>query len=91
MMDEATVATVRGLVAKGCFGGGVFETADCKRTYDSGNRCSLTQRSRRGAADLARPHESAAWPGKSFTGCDLRPRTAALETRGRGWRSLFQG
>lgn len=33
-MDEATAATVRGLVAKGAFGCGVLETADCRKTYE---------------------------------------------------------
>lgn len=34
MMDAETVATLRGLVEKGTFGGGVLETADCRKTYD---------------------------------------------------------
>ncbi|WAS95340.1 VOC family protein [Nannocystis punicea] len=34
MMDEATVASFRGLIEKGSFGAGVFATADCKRTYE---------------------------------------------------------
>jgi catechol 2,3-dioxygenase-like lactoylglutathione lyase family enzyme len=34
MMDEATAATIRALVEKGTFGGGVLETDDCQRTYD---------------------------------------------------------
>jgi catechol 2,3-dioxygenase-like lactoylglutathione lyase family enzyme len=33
-MDEETVATLRGLVEKGALGAGVFETADCKKTYE---------------------------------------------------------
>ncbi|HTE50851.1 MAG TPA: VOC family protein [Kofleriaceae bacterium] len=34
MMDEATCATLRALVEKGAFGGGVLETADCQKTYE---------------------------------------------------------
>ena len=34
MMDEATCATLRGLVEKGAFGAGVLETADCQKTYE---------------------------------------------------------
>ena len=34
MMDEATAATLRGLVEKGVIGGGVFEADDCKQTYE---------------------------------------------------------
>jgi catechol 2,3-dioxygenase-like lactoylglutathione lyase family enzyme len=34
MMDAETVATLRGLVEKGTFGGGVLETADCRKTYE---------------------------------------------------------
>jgi len=34
MMDEATVATVQALLAKGVFGAGIFATADCRRTFD---------------------------------------------------------
>lgn len=33
-MDEETVATLRGLVEKGALGAGVFETADCRKTYE---------------------------------------------------------
>jgi predicted enzyme related to lactoylglutathione lyase len=33
MMDEATCAAVRGLIERGCFGAGVFATADCHKTY----------------------------------------------------------
>lgn len=35
MMDEATVAQLRALVAKGAFGCGVLETDDCKGTYET--------------------------------------------------------
>ncbi|HEU4411926.1 MAG TPA: VOC family protein [Polyangiaceae bacterium] len=34
MMDAETAATLRGLVERGTFGGGVLETADCRKTYD---------------------------------------------------------
>jgi catechol 2,3-dioxygenase-like lactoylglutathione lyase family enzyme len=34
MHDEATEAQIRSLVAKGAFGGGVWETDDCKATFD---------------------------------------------------------
>lgn len=34
MMDEATVAKLKELMAKGALGTGVFETADCQKTYD---------------------------------------------------------
>lgn len=34
MMDEATCAALRGLIQKGVLGPGVFETADCKTTYE---------------------------------------------------------
>ena len=34
MIDEETAATLRGLIGKGVLGGGVFETADCHKTYD---------------------------------------------------------
>ncbi|HUI54013.1 MAG TPA: VOC family protein [Bryobacteraceae bacterium] len=34
MMDEETAASLRGLISKGVLGGGVFETADCQKTYD---------------------------------------------------------
>jgi predicted enzyme related to lactoylglutathione lyase len=34
MMDAETCATLRGLVEKGAFGGGVLETADCQKTYE---------------------------------------------------------
>lgn len=34
MMDEATCATLRGLVEKGSFGAGVLATADCQKTYE---------------------------------------------------------
>jgi predicted enzyme related to lactoylglutathione lyase len=33
MMDEATCNTIRELVQKGVLGGGVFATADCRKTY----------------------------------------------------------
>ena len=34
MMDEATADTIRVLVQKGVFGGGVLATADCRKTYE---------------------------------------------------------
>ena len=34
MMDEETAAQLRALLAKGVLGGGVFDTDDCKATYD---------------------------------------------------------
>jgi catechol 2,3-dioxygenase-like lactoylglutathione lyase family enzyme len=34
MMDEGAAATLRGLIEKTALGGGVFETADCKKTYE---------------------------------------------------------
>ena len=34
MHDEETGAQIRALVAKGAIGGGVWETDDCKATYD---------------------------------------------------------
>ena len=34
MMDEPTCETLRALVEKGTFGGGVLETADCQKTYE---------------------------------------------------------
>lgn len=34
MMDEATVAQMKDLLSKGAFGAGVFNTADCKATYE---------------------------------------------------------
>ena len=34
MLDEATAASLRSLVEKGAFGAGVFETDDCRRTYE---------------------------------------------------------
>jgi catechol 2,3-dioxygenase-like lactoylglutathione lyase family enzyme len=33
MFDEATVKTIGELRKKGAFGGGVFQTDDCKKTY----------------------------------------------------------
>lgn len=33
MVDEQTAKTLRELVEKGTFGGGVLETADCKQSY----------------------------------------------------------
>jgi predicted enzyme related to lactoylglutathione lyase len=33
-MDEATSDTIRGLVQKGIFGGGVLATADCRKTHE---------------------------------------------------------
>lgn len=34
-MDEETVALLRGLLAKGVLGGGVFETEDCRAAYET--------------------------------------------------------
>jgi predicted enzyme related to lactoylglutathione lyase len=34
MMDEATAATIRDLVSRGVMSTGVFETADCHKTYE---------------------------------------------------------
>lgn len=34
MFDEKTVAQMRELVGKGALGGGVFNTSDCKATYE---------------------------------------------------------
>ena len=34
MMDQQAAATLRGLIEKGVFGCGIFETADCQATYD---------------------------------------------------------
>lgn len=34
MMDEATAQTIRELVKKGTFGAGVFNTGDCKKSYE---------------------------------------------------------
>ncbi len=34
MMDEATVTQMKELLSKGAFGAGVFNTADCKATYE---------------------------------------------------------
>lgn len=34
MFSDEDAATVRGLVAKGSLGGGVFETDDCRRTFE---------------------------------------------------------
>ena len=34
MMDEGTANTLRDLVRKGVMGAGVFETADCRKTYE---------------------------------------------------------
>jgi predicted enzyme related to lactoylglutathione lyase len=34
MMDEATVAAMRELLAKGVLGSGVFATDDCRRTHE---------------------------------------------------------
>lgn len=34
MLDEATAKQVRDLVQKGKLGGGVFDTADCRATYE---------------------------------------------------------
>lgn len=33
-LDEATAATIGELVSAGKLGGGVFETADCRKTYE---------------------------------------------------------
>ena len=34
MMDEATVTQLRAVMAKGVLGVGVFNTDDCRRTYE---------------------------------------------------------
>ena len=34
MMDAATASTVRDLVQRGALGAGVFDTADCRKTYE---------------------------------------------------------
>ncbi|MEZ0325172.1 MAG: VOC family protein [Fimbriimonas sp.] len=34
MLDEETAATIRDLVAKGKMGAGVFNSADCRKTYE---------------------------------------------------------
>jgi predicted enzyme related to lactoylglutathione lyase len=34
MFDEATVKTIRELIQKGAMGAGVFDTEDCKATYE---------------------------------------------------------
>jgi catechol 2,3-dioxygenase-like lactoylglutathione lyase family enzyme len=34
MMDQATSDALRALIRKGVMGAGVFQTADCKRTYE---------------------------------------------------------
>ncbi len=34
MFDEATVQTIRELIAKGAMGAGVFDTDDCHATYE---------------------------------------------------------
>ncbi len=34
MFDEATVKSIRELIQKGALGAGVFDTADCKATYE---------------------------------------------------------
>ncbi|MCI0697748.1 VOC family protein [candidate division KSB1 bacterium] len=34
MFDEATVKNIRELIQKGAMGAGVFDTADCKATYE---------------------------------------------------------
>ena len=34
MMDKETSDSLRGLIRKGKLGAGVFETADCKKTYE---------------------------------------------------------
>jgi catechol 2,3-dioxygenase-like lactoylglutathione lyase family enzyme len=33
-LDEETASTVRSLIKKGVFGAGVFETKDCRKTYE---------------------------------------------------------
>ncbi len=49
MFSPEDAEAVRALVAKGSLGGGVFETADCQKTFealfrdDSGNWFTLTQ------------------------------------------------
>jgi predicted enzyme related to lactoylglutathione lyase len=34
MIDEESAAVIRGLVAKGVLGGGVWEADDCQKTYE---------------------------------------------------------
>ena len=34
MVDEATCNTIRGLIEKGVYGGGVLATTDCQKTYE---------------------------------------------------------
>jgi len=34
LWDEETAEVIKGLMKKGVFGAGVFETADCRKTYD---------------------------------------------------------
>ena len=49
MHDEASAAQIRALVAKGAFGAGVWETDDCRKTYE--------ELSRRGVVFLQEPAE----------------------------------
>jgi predicted enzyme related to lactoylglutathione lyase len=49
MMDETTAATLRDLVARGTFGGGVLETDDCRAT--------IAELERRGVTILQQPTE----------------------------------
>jgi predicted enzyme related to lactoylglutathione lyase len=45
MMDEDTAKALRALVDKGVLGGGVFETDDCKATYEKLKAAGVTFRS----------------------------------------------
>lgn len=49
MQDEATAQEIRALVAKGAFGGGVWETDDCQATH--------AELARRGVTFLQEPTE----------------------------------
>jgi catechol 2,3-dioxygenase-like lactoylglutathione lyase family enzyme len=49
MMDEATVAALRALVTTGKLGGGVFDTDDCRRSFE--------ELSARGVRFLSEPEE----------------------------------
>ncbi len=43
MMDQETSDALRTLIRKGKLGAGVFHTADCQKTDDSGNWFSMSQ------------------------------------------------
>ena len=42
MFSESDAAALRGLVAKGAMAGGVFETDDCRRTYEDLKKKGVT-------------------------------------------------